>query len=77
MKRRNHKKVKPLSEKPAILILHRDGKKPEARATMSYSTTAHALISYVECHLNNFDLKEMSNSFGFSEIYLRELFLRM
>ena len=52
-------------------------KKPEARATMSYSTTAHALISYVECHLNNFDLKEMSNSFGFSEIYLRELFLRM
>ena len=76
MKRRNHKKVKPLSEKPAILILHRDGKKPEARVTMSYSTTAHALTSYVECHLNNFDLREMSNSFGFSEIYLRELFLK-
>lgn len=43
---------------------------------MSYSTMAHALISYVECHLENFDLKNMSDSFGFSEIYLRELFLK-
>ncbi len=43
---------------------------------MSYSTMAHALISYVECHLESFDLKKMSDSFGFSEIYLRELFLK-
>lgn len=43
---------------------------------MSYSTMAHALISYMESHLENFDIKEMSRSFGFSEIYLRELFLK-
>lgn len=41
---------------------------------MSYSTLAHALISYVECHLGNFSLSEMSKCFGFSEPYLRELF---
>ncbi len=43
---------------------------------MSYSTMAHALISYVESHLENFDMKEMSKGFGFSENYLRELFLK-
>ncbi len=43
---------------------------------MSYSTLAHAMISYVECHLDNFSLSEMSKCFGFSEIYLRELFLK-
>lgn len=43
---------------------------------MSYSTMAHALISYMESHLENFDIKEMSKDFGFSEIYLRELFLK-
>ena len=43
---------------------------------MSYSIMAHALISYVESHLDNFDIKEMSEKFGFSEIYLRELFLK-
>ena len=37
---------------------------------------AHALISYMESHLENFDIREMSESFGFSEIYLRELFLK-
>lgn len=43
---------------------------------MSYSTLAHAMISYVECHLEHFNLTEMSKCFGFSEIYLRELFLK-
>lgn len=43
---------------------------------MSYSTMAHALIGYMENHLDNFDIREMSDSFGFSEIYLRELFLK-
>lgn len=43
---------------------------------MSYSTMAHALASYVECHLEHFSLAEMSKCFGFSEIYLRELFLK-
>lgn len=43
---------------------------------MSYSTMAHALISYVEGHLEHFRLTEMSKCFGFSEIYLRELFLK-
>lgn len=43
---------------------------------MSYSTITHALINYVECHLENMNLREMANSFGFSEIYLRELFYR-
>ncbi len=70
----NHNKVKTLSKRPAILIIHRDGKKE--RRNMSYSTMAHALISYMESHLENFDIKEMSRSFGFSEIYLRELFLK-
>lgn len=37
---------------------------------------AHALISYVEGHLEHFSLTEMSKCFGFSEIYLRELFLK-
>lgn len=37
---------------------------------------AHALISYVEGHLEHFRLTEMSKCFGFSEIYLRELFLK-
>lgn len=41
---------------------------------MSYSTMAHAMIRYVESHLESFDISEMSESFGFSEIYLRELF---
>lgn len=43
---------------------------------MSYSTITHALINYVECHLENMNLGEMAKSFGFSEIYLRELFYR-
>ena len=43
---------------------------------MSYSTMAHALISYMESNLLNFDIKKMSDSFGFSESYLRELFLK-
>ncbi len=43
---------------------------------MSYSIIAHALISYVDNHLEDFDIKKMSKSFGFSEIYLRELFLK-
>jgi len=41
---------------------------------MSYSVISHALASYIECHLQNINLKEMADSFGFSEIYLRELF---
>ncbi len=68
----NHNKVKTLSNSPAILILHRDG----SIKNMSYSTMARALISYIENHLENFDIREMSESFGFSEIYLRELFLK-
>lgn len=43
---------------------------------MGYSTMAHALVCYIEDHLDNFDIKEMSACFGFSEIYLRELFLK-
>ncbi|MDE6749810.1 MAG: helix-turn-helix transcriptional regulator, partial [Lachnospiraceae bacterium] len=43
---------------------------------MSYSTMARALIGYVESHLENFNIKKMSESFGFSENYLRELFLK-
>lgn len=43
---------------------------------MSYSTMARAFISYVECHLEDFKLNEMSRCFGFSEAYLRELFLK-
>lgn len=43
---------------------------------MGYSTITHALISYVESHLDDFDMKEMSDRFGFSESYLRELFLK-
>lgn len=43
---------------------------------MSYSTITHALVNYVESHLENMNLKEMAESFGFSEIYLRELFYR-
>lgn len=41
---------------------------------MSYSTITHALVNYVESHLGNMNLKEMADRFGFSEIYLRELF---
>lgn len=37
---------------------------------------AHALIGYLESHLEHFDIREMSESFNFSEIYLRELFLK-
>ena len=43
---------------------------------MSYSTIAHALISYIESYIEDFDIKKMSKSFGFSEIYIRELFLK-
>ncbi|MDE5823359.1 MAG: helix-turn-helix transcriptional regulator, partial [Lachnospiraceae bacterium] len=43
---------------------------------MSYSAMAHALVGYVEGHLECFDIKNMSKCFGFSEIYLRELFLK-
>ncbi len=43
---------------------------------MSYSAMAHALTNYVESHLEHFSLPEMSKCFGFSEIYLRELFLK-
>lgn len=41
---------------------------------MSYSAMAHALAGYVEGHLECFDIRSMSACFGFSEIYLRELF---
>lgn len=41
---------------------------------MSYSSLAQAMINYVECHLGNFDMTQMSETFGFSESYLRELF---
>ena len=34
---------------------------------MSYSTMAHALVGYVESHLENFNIRKMSESFGFSE----------
>lgn len=43
---------------------------------MSYSTITHALVNYVESHLENFNINEMAESFGFSEIYLRELFYK-
>lgn len=43
---------------------------------MSYSAMAHALISYMESHLDDFSMAQMSESFGFSKIYLRELFLQ-
>ena len=43
---------------------------------MSFSIITHALINYVECHLENMDLGEMAKSFGFSEIYLREIFYK-
>lgn len=43
---------------------------------MSYSAMAHALAGYVEGHLEYFDIRSMSECFGFSEIYLRELFQR-
>ncbi len=41
---------------------------------MSYSPLAQAMINYVECHLESFDMTQMSETFGFSESYLRELF---
>lgn len=41
---------------------------------MSYSSLAQAMINYVECHLESFDMTQMSGTFGFSESYLRELF---
>ena len=43
---------------------------------MSYSAITHALVNYVEGHLENMNLREMAKSFGFSETYLRELFRR-
>lgn len=43
---------------------------------MGYSTMAHALIAYVEGHLENLDMKKMTEKFGYSESYLRELFLK-
>jgi len=43
---------------------------------MGYSVIAHALVSYVESHLDSFDMKAMSAHFGFSEMYLRELFMK-
>lgn len=43
---------------------------------MSYSAISHALVNYVESHLENMNLGEMAKSFGFSETYLRELFYR-
>lgn len=42
---------------------------------MGYSAIAHALICYVESHLDDFCMEDMSGSFGFSEAWLRELFL--
>lgn len=50
-----HKKVKLFAITIDIILLHRD----ERREKMNYSTMAHALISYMECHLENFDLKKM------------------
>lgn len=43
---------------------------------MSYSAMAHALTGYVEGHLERFDIRSMSECFGFSQAYLRELFLK-
>jgi len=43
---------------------------------MGYSTMAHAMIAYVEGNLGNLDMKKMSERFGYSESYLRELFLK-
>lgn len=43
---------------------------------MSYSAMAHALTGYVEEHLECFDIRSMSECFGFSQAYLRELFLK-
>lgn len=43
---------------------------------MGYSPRTHALISYVEGNLENFDIHKMAQSFGFSDAYLRELFLQ-
>lgn len=43
---------------------------------MSYSAMAHAMINYLEGHLDHFEMREMSDRFGFSDIYLRELFAR-
>lgn len=43
---------------------------------MSYSAMAHALTGYVEGHLECFDIRSMSECFGFSQAYLRELFLK-
>lgn len=43
---------------------------------MSYSTITRAMVSYVEGHAADMrlDLKQMSQKFGFSENYIRELF---
>ncbi len=43
---------------------------------MSYSAMAHALTGYVEGHLECFGIRSMSECFGFSQAYLRELFLK-
>lgn len=43
---------------------------------MSYSTITYALVNYVECHLEDMNIKKMAESFGFSEIYLREIFYK-
>jgi AraC family transcriptional regulator len=43
---------------------------------MSFSSITYALVNYVECHLEDMNLKKMAESFGFSEIYLRELFYK-
>lgn len=38
---------------------------------------ARALVCYVESHLDGFGMKQMSESSGFSEAYLRELFIKI
>lgn len=76
IEKRNLKKVKTISGRHDILTVHHDvvrGRKKQ----MSYSTMAHALISYVENHLRDLDLKKMSDSFGFSQVYLGSFFRKI
>lgn len=45
---------------------------------MSYSTMAHALIWYIESHVNDgrLDIAKFAERFGFSEHYIREIFAK-
>jgi len=69
---KNHKKIKTVLCQNDKIPVYSD----ERREEMGYSVIAHALINYVESHINDFSMAKMSESFGFSEIYLRELFFK-